>query len=474
MNNNYTFRNRIFVALLLVNLLFLSIMAYLNFYQNSLAFRNAKLHDIERINSKIQETYNYIVENDNRNVDYIDIQEILGSRIFELANVYNTGINIYALNGDLISSSRTNSGRLGSDVINKLIRKKNIIKDSLVDDNNNILYNSYSYISYKNEPIAILNTQNNTDADAVLLQNAPMVKHYIFVVLFLMILSGFVAWFISKNLTQKIENISNKLESTDVTILDQPIQYNQKDEIQPLVQAYNNMLSRLKNQTYLLQKNEREEAWKEMAKQVAHEINNPLTPLRLTVQNFQRKYKEDDPDNPKKVKMLTESVVHQIDIISSITKSFSDFAKMPANMDTMIDIVETIRRSVDIFPASVVEFTTNTPYLEYKMDSLYLTRIVTNIIKNGIQAIPNGHNKKIKVDLLDSSNHFTISISDNGDGIPEDLKDKIFEANFTTKATGSGLGLSMVKKIVEDYKGKIWFDTEINKGTTFFVKFPKN
>ncbi|MGC4127963.1 MAG: ATP-binding protein [Bergeyella sp.] len=474
MKNNFTFRNKIFLALMLVNIIFACVMAYLNFYQNSQAFRKNRISDIEKADARIVETFNYISsENNFIDEEFTDINDIFASRVFELANVFNTNINIYDLNGNLIASNRQSAGILNSSVMRLLKSQEKVVIDSTLLDSENTLYSTYQFVSRDKKPIAVVNTESRINNESVFIQSMAMMKHYFLIVIILLVLSGFAAWFISKNLTKKIEDLSETLENTDVSALDKPIQYHEKDEVKPLVDAYNSMLVKLKNQTFELQKNEREEAWKEMAKQVAHEINNPLTPLRLTIQNFHRRYKPDDPENANKVRVLTESVVHQIDIISAITKSFSDFAKMPVHIDTEIDIVETIRRSVDIFPPTVVFFSTNTEFLTYKMDGLYLTRIITNIVKNGIQAIPNNRSKHINVSLTDFPSNFMITISDNGNGIPEAIKDKIFDANFTTKSTGMGVGLSMVKKIVEDYKGKIWFESIPDTGTTFYIQFHK-
>lgn len=299
-----------------------------------------------------------------------------------------------------------------------------------------------------------------------------LAKQYFLAIIILLILSGYAAWFISKNLTKKIEAISKKLTKTNVEYLDTPIDYSENDEIKPLVESYNSMLGKLQEQTNQLAKTERGEAWREMARQVAHEINNPLTPLKLSVQNFQRKYNPDDPENEEKIRNLTQVVVHQIDIIYSIAKSFSDFAKMPTSNDTLIDVVKTIKYSVDIFPDHIIEFYTNVDELYYKIDGIYLTRIITNIVKNGIQSITH-NNKKVRVEIKNKSDRFIISIEDNGSGISEENRDRVFEQKFTTKSTGMGLGLSMVKKIVEDYNGKIWFETEIDEGTTFYIEFLK-
>jgi nitrogen fixation/metabolism regulation signal transduction histidine kinase len=448
-------------------------MAAISYYQNSRIVRNNRISVLQRIDSRISETFKYISENYADGESEEIYQSVFQQRVFEISNIYKVNINIYNLQGKLLVSNRQHKGLLKKEILNTLKNETKYIQENVSDDKKNAVFNVFSYIVKNGKPIGILNTQTVFSSSASAYQQMFFLKQYLFVVIFLAILSGFAAWFISKRLTRKIENISETLEKTNVAFLDHPLEYSREDEVKPLVDAYNNMLGKLKKQTYLLQKNEREEAWKEMAKQVAHEINNPLTPLRLSIQNFQRKYKQDDPENDKKIKALTETLVHQIDIISSITKSFSDFAKMPVNQDSEIDVVETIRRTVDIFPQTVVYFSTNTAQLFYKMDSLYLTRIITNIVKNGIQASSDNRNKKIIVTLTDAVEKFMISISDNGNGIREEYRDRIFEPNFTTKSTGMGLGLSMVKKIVEDYEGKIWFATEENVGTTFYVEFNK-
>lgn len=464
------FREKIFIALLLTNIIALSVMAYINFRESVTTLKNDKIKQFQRANEKVRETFEYILSNNGKeNLEYV-----LESRIYEFANVYNIEINVYSLDGKLIISDRLKDSFIDKNLLSQLVRNREIkiVKD--LADGNNSEQNLYSYISTNNSPVAILHIKKILNSSNINELLSAVTKKYIGIVILLSILSGFIAWLTSKNLTKKVQDISKKLEKTDVSFLEQPIIYTDNDEITPMVNAYNNMLSKLEKQTYLLQKNEREEAWKEMAKQVAHEINNPLTPLRLTIQNFHRRFKQEDPENEEKVKKLTESVIHQIDIISSITKSFSDLAKMPAHQDTVIDVVETIRRTLDIFPPTIVSFNTNTDYLLFKMDAIYLSRIITNIVKNGIQASTSTQNKKVEVSLIDNDSDFIISIKDNGNGIPENIKERIFEKNFTTKSTGMGLGLTIVKSIIENYGGTLTFETQENIGTTFFILFKKN
>ena len=166
-----------------------------------------------------------------------------------------------------------------------------------------------------------------------------------------------------------------------------------------------------------------------------------------------------------------DSVIHQIDVIHAITRSFSEYSKATVENDT-INIIKTLKHSLDLFPEEIIEFYTDEQELFYRIDETHFTRMITNIVKNGIQSIPY-QKKKIEVKLINEPHKFRITIKDNGEGISRENQDKIFERKFTTKSTGMGIGLSIVKKIVEDYNGKIWFDTEEGKGTIFYIEFYK-
>lgn len=452
-------------------------MALFNFYKDSLKIRQTKKQELISAEAKIQDTFTYILDKNKNLKSDNDKINLLNDRIFEISNVNNVVINIYDLDGNLIKSSRNIKNNLDASILKNLVQNnKRVIIDSKNKNRNmneNVsIHHSYNFLKADRKPVAILEVSCLSNNVSVFVHLKMLAKQYFLAVIILLILSGYAAWFISKNLTKKIEAISKKLNKTNVEYLDTPIEYCENDEIKPLVDSYNEMLGKLQKQTDQLAKTEREEAWREMARQVAHEINNPLTPLKLSVQNFQRKYKPHDPDNEEKIRNLTQVVVHQIDIIYSIAKSFSDFAKMPINNDTLIDVVKTVKYSVDIFPDHIIEFYSNADELYYKIDGIYLTRIITNIVKNGIQSIQH-NDKKVRVEIKNKQDRFIISIEDNGSGIPDEYRDRVFEQKFTTKSTGMGLGLYMVKKIVEDYNGKIWFETEVDVGTTFYIEFLK-
>tara|TARA_R110002050_G_scaffold84249_1_gene179893 strand:- start:1087 stop:1794 length:708 start_codon:yes stop_codon:yes gene_type:complete len=233
------------------------------------------------------------------------------------------------------------------------------------------------------------------------------------------------------------------------------------------------MIDELEESAVKLATGEREQAWREMAKQVAHEIKNPLTPMRLTVQNFQRKFDPSDVDIYNKVDEYTKTLIQQIDTMSSIASAFSSFAKMPAQQSETLNVVKTVKLALDIFNEDYIIFSSDTDEIIAKFDRTQLIRVVTNLVKNAIQAIPDTKEPKIVVSVQSQNNDVVITVSDNGSGVSEENKHKVFEPKFTTKSSGMGLGLAMVKNIVEMHKGSISFKSETNIGTSFKVILPK-
>ena len=248
------------------------------------------------------------------------------------------------------------------------------------------------------------------------------------------------------------------------------------DEIGSLVSEYNRMILELSKSAELLAKSERESAWREMAKQVAHEIKNPLTPMKLSVQHLKRIWKDDAPDGDQKMERLTQTIIEQIDTLSSIATEFSNFAKMPkANLER-VDVQQTLLNIIDLFnDSNDIEILFHNQTIENRIvlaDKEQLLRVFNNIMKNAIQSIPKERKGIIEIDLKLENDSYTISIKDNGGGIASDVLDKIFVPNFTTKTGGMGLGLAMVKSIVEEFNGKIWFETKSDEGTIFYVSLP--
>ncbi|MFN3640674.1 MAG: sensor histidine kinase, partial [Flavobacterium sp.] len=291
---------------------------------------------------------------------------------------------------------------------------------------------------------------------------------------FMLLLSVIIAYFLSSYITQSIKSISEKIIETRLNKRNEKIELNAgSEEIGLLVEAYNSMVDELEESAVKLAQSEREHAWREMAKQVAHEIKNPLTPMRLSVQSFQRKFDPNDPDVKQKLDDYTKTLLQQIDTMSSVANAFSNFASMPAQQNETLNVVKVVRLALDIFNENYIEYLPQEEQIVTKMDRTQLIRVITNLVKNAIQAIEGKDViPEIKVIVKKSVDYVSIEISDNGKGILPEHQDKVFEPKFTTKTSGMGLGLGIIKNIVENYQGIITFDSSPGLGTTFKVLLP--
>lgn len=295
-----------------------------------------------------------------------------------------------------------------------------------------------------------------------------------FVVIFIVFL--IISFLVTKNLTLPFRILTQKLKATNLEN-NEPMYWASKDEIGLLVNEYNQMLFKLAASKKVLATTEKESAWREMAKQVAHEIKNPLTPMKLTLQHLLRLEREGKLEDAEKLKKSLETLIHQVDALSGIASSFSSFAKMPLPNNEPMNFKEVLAKVLELFKTDQRmelnfqddSYTEQIPILG---DDKLFGRVISNLIINGMQAVEQGKKPQIRIWLWLSDQAVFLEISDNGKGIPMELRDKIFVPNFSTKSQGSGLGLAIAKSGVEAAGGKIWFETEVGKGSTFFLTFP--
>ena len=273
---------------------------------------------------------------------------------------------------------------------------------------------------------------------------------------FIMLVVAIVlAYFISRFVTRSIETIRLKIGQAGLLKKNEKIYLkNATKEIDSLVNSYNKMIDDLDDSVQRLAKTEREQAWQEMAKQVAHEIKNPLTPMRLTVQSFQKNSGIDSIDEKIKINDFCQTLIEQIDTMSNVATSFSDFATLPKTQLEKTDIVDATKKAVEIFEQNNITFKTSGNNIFVKLDKEQWIRVMTNLIKNSIQAIPHDRDPDILVQISENSKSVKILVSDNGQGVSKSNRDKIFEPKFTTKSDGMGLGLGIVRNIISSHRGK--------------------
>lgn len=293
---------------------------------------------------------------------------------------------------------------------------------------------------------------------------------------FIMLVVAIVlAYFISRYVTRSIETIRLKIGQAGLLKKNEKIYLsNATKEIDSLVNSYNKMIDDLEDSAERLAKTEREQAWQEMAKQVAHEIKNPLTPMRLTVQSFQKnsglKKGEEQKD---KLNDFCDTLIEQIDTMSNVATSFSDFATLPKTQLEKTDIVDATKKVVEIFEQNNISIETSSENIFIKLDKEQWIRVMTNLIKNSIQAIPHDREPIIHIKITESLKTVRVIVSDNGLGVSKNNRDKIFEPKFTTKSDGMGLGLGIVRSIINSHRGKISYKSKSKKGTDFKISLPK-
>jgi two-component system, NtrC family, nitrogen regulation sensor histidine kinase NtrY len=291
---------------------------------------------------------------------------------------------------------------------------------------------------------------------------------------FIFLLSSIVTVLITRWITGSFNMIIRQFERLNLQ-RNERIKWPYDDEIGSLVKEYNKMVNKVEENAALLAQSERESAWREMARQVAHEIKNPLTPMKLNIQYLQQSMKKDSPNIKELTDKVVDSIIEQIDNLSYIASEFSNFAKMPEARPEELELGALLHKAVELYlndeRVKVIEHTGG-QQLHVFADRSQLLRVFTNLLENAKQSIPDGKKGIIEATIKGEDGKAVIQITDNGAGISEEAVKKIFQPYFTTKSSGTGLGLAMTRKIIEFWKGEIWFETTEGEGTTFYIKLP--
>jgi len=479
----FSLRTRIFLAMIMLVVIASILIALVAVYQYNEQTKDYHKGRLERkenaiktsIDIELQRRTTYPVEE-----QYLSL--IFKDKIYDISDINQLDILIFSLDGKLLLNTSSNFTK---DSTNYDLSKNILIKIEDSPDHRIVTENetkggikfqsSYTYINdNKFKPIGILHLHYLKDNTFQENELKEFLERLAFVYLLLLLIAITVAYFISKYITKSIETVSEKMNITGLDKRNEKIVLKDASvEIYNLVNAYNSMVDELGESAVKLAKSEREQAWREMAKQVAHEIKNPLTPMRLTVQSFEQRFDANDPNIKSKLNEFSKSLIQQIDTMSSIASAFSSFAEMPKQKREKLDVVEVVRLAVDIFNEDYIHYFHEKDTLIAQLDKTQLIRIVTNLVKNATQSMEDNEHPKIEVKVKEDNGNVIISVADNGKGISEVDATKVFEPKFTTKTSGMGLGLPMIKNIVEAYNGNITFTSEINKGTVFTVSIPK-
>ena len=404
----------------------------------------------------------------------------------ELSEIHKIDVNIFDTAGILLSSSQ--DAVFGRRLISRQMNPSAFYK--LTNENQNKLtqterINKFEYLSgyvplkdknsvtvaYLNLPYDFAGNSNLQSRDVAEFLGTLLNVYVIF-----LMLAGIVAFLLAKSVTRPLSIIGDKLRKIQVGGKNEKIDWKSRDEdITEFINRFNLMIEQVEASSRELARTQRESAWREMARQVAHEIKNPLTPMKLQIQMLERASEKDPEKARDMIKKISKSLITQIDILSNIASEFSSFAKMPTPQNDVFVLNKLVEEVYDLFKVEEhihMDLSVPDESLSILADSEQITRVLNNLIKNAIQSIPDEQQGKIEVSLYKSGNLAIIKVSDNGIGIPENRKENIFSPYFTTKTSGTGIGLTMSKGIIESAKGQIYFKSAEGVGSEFYVELP--
>lgn len=442
---------------------------------------NSYREDIDKQYMKKAESVNgYLVSLMDNYISNAINKEVLSNELTNIARFSQADINLFSVNGKLMASSQQTiyDDRLLSEYINPEALRR--IRED--DGERIILSESLGALNYKSAYLAV---KSFNDASLLGIMSMPFFEsraqqqsqqievftNIINIFTFIFIFSLVVSFLAARVLTNPLRIITSKLSKTNFNEINEPIHWNTSDEIGLLVNEYNSMLVKLETSRAALVRSEKESAWKEIAQQVAHEIKNPLTPMKLTLQHMRRL--SDEKKDEGLIKSI-DNLLRQIDNLSDIVSSFSAFARLPAPDPKRFDISHLLSHLVQLHSKPEIECLFSAPKTPVYViaDEKMMSGIFTNLIINAFQAMEGRGSPRLEIGVRVKEREAEISFRDNGAGIADDIQDKIFVPSFSTKQMGSGIGLALARRGVEQAGGSIWFETVHGYGTTFFVSLP--
>ena len=403
------------------------------------------------------------------------IDSISSQTLASIRNFIQADLGVYDVHGRLKATSQREIFDLGlqSELVNPVVFSELIQKENLTT----IADESIGELEYKVTYAALSNAANEVNGFVAMpffdsknhlkRQQLEVFGNLVTIFGFIFIIAFFFGNLVLNNLMKPLRMVAEKISKVTLQEENKPILYESTDEIGSLVQDYNSMLVKLEESKAALARSQKEVAWKEIARQVAHEIKNPLTPMQLKIQQMLRRFEAGSKDHE-----VLSSLLIQVDTLSQIAGSFSAFAEMPVPDNTVFDFGKLVRQVAGLYPSEDVEIHSEIDHdVSIHADKDIFQRILNNIMLNAIQSVED-QKAIIQVKLTKESRKCLLQVQDNGKGIDEELKDKIFLNYFSTKSSGSGIGLALAKKGIENAGGNIWFESKDNEGTTFFISMP--
>lgn len=472
------FQTRILLSMLLVIVLSLTGTMFVAWQFASNQEESYNAQRLMRKEFAVQRSLEYTLDRLPYSIATSDIPRVFSDRICELADIHGMDIALYDPNGLLLTQSTLHEGagsmiELDNQVLSALLGSDARVKGEDFGPFVNVYWN---VSSDRDQQLGIAGvryqrrTLEEGDFRAFWSQLAPL-----YVVL--LIGAAIIAALLSRGLVKSLRMIRDRMRELEPGRDQSPIVYSRQDAIGELVSEYNTLLEQLKVAVDELAKKEREGAWRMMAMQVAHEIKNPLTPIKLGTQQLQRAWNDEKPDFDARLKRHCEVVIQQIDVLTEIAHDFSSFAAIGLDELEPVDICEVLKESASLYRAANASIEWEIKGLDGKHEihatRSHLLRVFNNLISNAVDAVGQEQNPRIVLRVIDSASSLKITVTDNGHGIPNDQLERIFEPRFTTKGSGTGLGLTITQSIVDQLQGRIDVQSKPNGGTHFCVLFDR-
>lgn len=485
----------VFIIFVIVLLLFICVLSA---WESMRSFESQSRDRLQQTLTTIKNSVSQELEE----TEFLD--QVMADNILQRATASTSAeAHLYSPNGMLIGTSKRElfDNGIASPLINSVALQR--LRGDIVNDESetNVSLSSEIFMHEKlggmeyyaiysdvtdidDNVIGYLEVPHFNDVNAMRLQLMSTIMPITNAYMVVMLLAVLFSYFLARGITKPLLTISNSIREVRLQKKNKKIAYRGTDEIAVVINEYNRMIDELEHSAEQLALTEREMTWREMARQIAHEIKNPLTPMKLSVQYMIKAWEKastsDDEESQQRfdtfIKKTANTLVEQIDQMAFIASEFSNVAKMKQGEITRVDIAEKLSGTALLYSKSENATVTYTSYTDHAFAMVNADQILSvfnNLIKNALQSVSQSQHVDINVSLEHNGQHVIIKVSDNGNGIAPEVQEKIFKPNFTTKSTGMGLGLAIVKTIVTNAKGDIWFDTEVGKGTTFYVKLPE-
>lgn len=468
-------RTRIFLSMIVLTVFSLFLILIASYIQYENQSDDYNLRRLVRKETQVKDHLNYLMRRDSSFHRIEARKQISQSDFSSIATIHKVEFALYTLAGEPLFFSYVDGiqgHRLAASILTELFASKRQRIGQLNEAERGKFQSSYSVLKDDlGQPYVILYFPYFEDISFSTTELNTFLTRVFQISLLMMVITFAFAFLLAGFITRPIESLRKKIDQTGLLKGNERISLNNASkEIDSLVNSYNSMLDALELSAEKLARSEREQAWQEMAKQVAHEIKNPLTPMRLTIQSFQQRFDPTDENSLEKLNDFSKILIEQIDTMSKVASAFSDFATLPEPKIIEEDIVEITRLATEIFESSNIKFIAPSKSLYWPIDRTQWIRVLTNLIQNAIQSVPQGREPKIEVCITQEQHQLEIQIIDNGTGISSEDIHRVFEPKFTTKTGGMGLGLAIVKNIIDSFNGTIEFTSSMKMGTTFSIK----